>query len=59
MSQIRFGTSGWRAVIAEDFTVEAVHRVTSAIGEHLKARFSDPEVAVGYDARFMGARTYL
>ena len=33
MSQIRFGTDGWRAIIAKDFTVENVSRVAYATAE--------------------------
>ena len=32
---IKFGTEGWRAVIAEEFTVENVRIVTQAIADHL------------------------
>jgi len=55
---IRFGTSGWRAIIADEFTVAAVRVVSRAICEHL--RQSSPAgggtVIVGYDTRFMGER---
>ena len=35
-SNIKFGTSGWRAVIAEDFTVSSLRRVAHAAAEHVK-----------------------
>jgi len=35
-ANIRFGTSGWRAIIAEDFTLSNLRRVTHAVAEHLK-----------------------
>lgn len=54
MDGIRFGTSGWRAVIAEGFTVEAVRRVSSAIGARLAE--SGRPCLVAHDARFGGAR---
>ena len=50
---IKFGTSGWRAVIAEEFTFAAVRRVTQAIANHLQVEAAGSEVIVGYDTRFM------
>jgi phosphoglucomutase len=54
---IRFGTSGWRAIIAEEFTFANVRRVTRAICEHLKsagANDNNETIIVGYDTRFLG-----
>jgi len=34
MSKIKFGTDGWRAIIAKDFTVENVARVTEATANY-------------------------
>ncbi len=54
---IRFGTSGWRAIIAEEFTVANVRRVAAAIARWLPA--AGPlrrGVFVGYDTRFMSER---
>ncbi|MCS6979480.1 MAG: phosphoglucomutase/phosphomannomutase family protein [Flavobacteriales bacterium] len=52
---IQFGTDGWRAIIAEDFTVENVQRVAWATGQWL---IKQPELAqrivIGYDCRFGG-----
>src|SRR5580692_1017940 len=48
---IRFGTSGWRAVIADEFTFENVRRVVHAIATHLKGQTAP--VVVGYDTRFL------
>lgn len=55
---IRFGTSGWRAVIADDFTYKNVELVTEAICSYLKESFSEGEktLIVGYDTRFMGEK---
>ena len=39
MDTIKFGTDGWRAIIAKDFTVENVARVTEATGVWLKKNF--------------------
>ncbi|MBI3649554.1 MAG: phosphoglucomutase/phosphomannomutase family protein [Acidobacteria bacterium] len=50
---IKFGTSGWRAVIADEFTFVAVRRVTQAIANYLKANSANRKILVGYDTRFM------
>lgn len=54
MTKIKFGTDGWRAIIAKDFTVENVARVTVATGEWVKKNFEEPSVVVGHDCRFAG-----
>ncbi|MBC7862788.1 MAG: phosphoglucomutase/phosphomannomutase family protein, partial [Bacteroidia bacterium] len=54
MSKIKFGTDGWRAIIAQDFTVENVARVTEAAGVWVKNNFKNPSVVVGHDCRFAG-----
>src|ERR1700740_2841542 len=54
MTKIKFGTDGWRAIIAKDFTVENVARVTVATGEWVKKNFDKPSVVVGHDCRFAG-----
>ncbi len=55
---IRFGTSGWRAIIADDFTYKNVELVTEAICGYLKESFSEDEktLIVGHDSRFMGEK---
>ncbi|XZF16459.1 phosphoglucomutase/phosphomannomutase family protein [Chitinophagaceae bacterium MMS25-I14] len=52
--KIKFGTDGWRAIIAQDFTVYNVARVSQALADWLLARGSDPKVVVGHDCRFGG-----
>lgn len=54
MTKIRFGTDGWRAIIAKDFTVDNVARVTIGATEWLKKNFDKPTVVVGHDCRFAG-----
>lgn len=54
MSSITFGTSGWRGLLAEDFTFSAVRAVTQAIAEHLRAAGTDAPVIVAHDTRFLG-----
>ncbi len=55
MSKIKFGTDGWRAIIAQDFTVENVARVTEATANWLLKEKKQPSVVVGHDCRFAGA----
>ena len=51
---IQFGTSGWRSIMAEDFTFANVRRVVQAIATHLKkGAESGRPVIVGYDTRFL------
>ena len=50
---IHFGTSGWRAVIADEFTFAAVGRVTEAICEQFANEAGRP-VIVAHDTRFLG-----
>jgi len=52
--QIKFGTDGWRAIIAKDFTVENVARVTEATGKWLKQQSAQPSIVIGHDCRFGG-----
>ncbi len=54
MTKIKFGTDGWRAIIAKDFTVDNVARVTIATVEWVKKNFDKPSVVVGHDCRFAG-----
>jgi phosphomannomutase len=53
MTEIKFGTDGWRGVIADDFTYDNVRKVTQAITRYV-VRAEKPErgVIVGYDTRF-------
>lgn len=56
MTQIKFGTDGWRAVIAEDFTFDNVTRLSQAAADYWAAHpvaGTEPRVIVGYDRRFL------
>ena len=55
---IRFGTSGWRAVMGEEFTFHNVRLVVQAIANFLKRRFPRREISVvvNYDTRFLSER---
>src|SRR5271170_1694540 len=57
-TQIKFGTDGWRGIIAEDFTFENVRIAAAAIGSYILAK-EDPAkgVCVGFDTRF-GSRDF-
>lgn len=52
--KIKFGTDGWRAIIAEEFTVDNVARVTEGTARWLKKNFDNPSVVIGHDCRFAG-----
>ena len=57
MTQIRFGTDGWRAVIGEDFTADNVRKVAYAIARYVvRAEKPGSGVLVGYDTRFGSER---
>ncbi|HEY3760161.1 MAG TPA: phosphoglucomutase/phosphomannomutase family protein [Verrucomicrobiae bacterium] len=65
MSQIKFGTDGWRAVIAEDFSFTNVARVAQAAAHYWLAEIQnprspvhnrEPKIIVGYDRRFFSDR---
>lgn len=49
---IKFGTSGWRGIMAEDFTFPGVRRAAAAIAGHVLAQKKKPVLIVGYDTRF-------
>lgn len=57
MTQITFGTSGWRGILCEDFTFDNVKTVVQAIADTIKASGGqDKGVVIGCDTRFMGQR---
>ena len=55
---IKFGTSGWRAIIADEFTFSHVRTVSQAICDHFSAEpsFASSSLVVGNDTRFLGER---
>src|SRR5438270_10569580 len=57
MTDIKFGTDGWRGVIADDFTFDNVRLVAGAIASYVRTH-EDPRrgVIVGYDTRFASPR---
>jgi phosphomannomutase len=57
-TEIKFGTDGWRGIIADDFTFDNVRRVAGAIASYvLKHRDPRQGVVVGYDTRFASKET--
>ena len=52
--KIKFGTDGWRAIIALDFTVYNVGRVSKGLADWLLQKNNHPTVIVGHDCRFGG-----
>ena len=53
-TEIKFGTDGWRAIIAEDFTFENVARCAQGLIDYLKGEgTADRGLVVGYDTRFL------
>ena len=54
-TEIKFGTSGWRAIMAEEFTFDNVRLVSKAIAGYLKSENRAPKAIVGYDTRFLSA----
>ncbi|HUU54791.1 MAG TPA: phosphoglucomutase/phosphomannomutase family protein [Armatimonadota bacterium] len=54
MRPIRFGTEGWRAVLADDYTFDNVRIVARAAAHWFRRQPKQGPVAVGHDTRFMG-----
>jgi phosphomannomutase len=56
-SKIKFGTDGWRGIIADDFTFPNVRKVTRAIASYLETAYSkDRPVLIAYDTRFLAEK---
>src|SRR5438477_10910155 len=55
LTQIKFGTSGWRAVVAEEFTFANVKRAVGGIARYVASQKPQgARVIVGRDPRFLG-----
>jgi len=54
MTKIKFGTDGWRAIIAKEFTTDNVARVSLAVAEFLNENNENPTVVIGHDCRYAG-----
>jgi phosphomannomutase len=55
MYSIKFGTDGWRAIIAQDYTTENVARVAAATADWILAKNKNPKITLGYDCRVGGS----
>jgi alpha-D-glucose phosphate-specific phosphoglucomutase len=51
---IKFGTSGWRAIVADEFTVANIRLAVAGIAEYVKTLPTPHRVLVGRDPRFLG-----
>jgi phosphoglucomutase len=51
---IKFGTSGWRAVVADEFTVANIRRAVAGIAVYVKTQPGPHRILVGRDPRFLG-----
>ena len=51
---IKFGTSGWRAVVAEEFTLANIRRAVAGIAQYVASQSGAKTVLVGRDPRFLG-----
>lgn len=54
MSKIKFGTDGWRAIIAQEYTTANVARVAQGLAKWLNHHSQNSKVVVGHDCRFGG-----
>src|SRR3972149_4187404 len=53
LKKIHFGTSGWRGIIAEDFTFDGVRAAVAALGDYVRRQNPrNPRLVVGYGTRF-------
>ncbi|MGH7751538.1 MAG: phosphoglucomutase/phosphomannomutase family protein, partial [Gemmatimonadales bacterium] len=54
LKKIRFGTSGWRGIMADDFTFDRVRAAVGAIADYVRGQNpKNPQLVVGYDTRFL------
>ncbi len=53
-AEIKFGTSGWRAIVAEDFTLGNIRRAVAGIAQYVASQPGPKTVLVGRDPRFLG-----
>src|SRR5579864_5220765 len=51
-SPIHFGTSGWRAIIADEFTFPNVRLAVTAVAEYARAKHKKPVIILAHDTRF-------
>jgi phosphomannomutase len=54
MDKIKFGTDGWRAIIAKEYTTQNVARVAKATADWIKNSTDNHSLVIGHDCRFAG-----
>jgi phosphomannomutase len=54
MDKIKFGTDGWRGIIAKDFTIDSIMKISLATALWLTRKYKNPVAVVGHDCRFGG-----
>src|SRR5579875_3705954 len=52
--EIKFGTSGWRAIVADEFTLANIRRAVTGIAKYVASQQGPRTVLVGRDPRFLG-----
>jgi phosphoglucomutase len=52
--EIKFGTSGWRAIVADEFTLANIRRAVTGIAKYVAAQPGSHKVLIGRDPRFLG-----
>ncbi len=53
-TQIKFGTSGWRAIVADEFNLANIRMAVAGIASYVKSQPAPHRVLVGRDPRFLG-----
>ena len=51
MTKIKFGTEGWRAIIAKVFTTDNVARISLAVSDFLNSTNDNSKIVIGHDCR--------
>jgi len=59
MSTIKFGTDGWRAIMAREFTFDNFKLVVQAVANYLKETGKTGKMVIGYDQRFLSDKFAL
>ena len=54
MEKIKFGSDGWQAIIAKDFTITNIIKIAFASSQWLTRKYKEPSTVIGYDCRFAG-----
>ena len=55
MKNIKFGTSGFRGIVGDNWTKETISAIANAFGDIITRERKNPRIIIGFDNRFMGA----